>query len=166
MLNKRVTCVIILSAIVSVAFANTCDVERVAIDPISSDNNAIYIGKTENLEIQFKNDKLVGEVEAFPEPPMIVRNRKTNTECQVGSGIWLRNAVFVDRAERQLITEEFSGSNTVLNFYDTHTCKRLSQVDISGDSWEINSRKLVTQKIKRHGKRIYNLDKNCLPIKK
>lgn len=156
---------VFMNAIFSTAFAKTCDVQQVIVEQIAPDDRTIFIGKSENTDILFRNDKREGEVEAFPEPPMIIKNHRLNTECQVNEGVWLRNSIYVNDSKSLLIAEEFSGSNTVLNFYDTVSCKRRSQVDISGDSWEIKGRELLTKKIKKQGSRTYNLNNACLPIK-
>ncbi len=81
-------------------------------------------------------------VDAFPEPPVRLRDRQGNSICDISQGgIWMRNQVYLDRSERYLLLSEYSGSSTDLVAYDTRNCQPIRRLDVSGARWEIEGAK-------------------------
>lgn len=167
---KRIRLVIIstfLTLSASSASASPCKLEILPINPISPERSDIFVGKSNLIELQFKNEKSSGTVEVFPESPLIVKQLKSNTSCAIEGGIWIRKFVFISADNHILITQEYTGSNDSLNFYDTQTCKKMKEIDVSQSSVNINHSSIsITKKtgIKGHRKpTTYKLDASCIP---
>lgn len=160
-------------AILSVTIVNAgiCILSPLPINPIAPERTDIYIGTSKLVEVQFRNEKTEGNVEVFPEPPLIVKNRKNNTTCSIDGGVWVRKSVFVSNNDSVVVTQEFSGSNDSLNFYDARTCKKINEIDVSNSTWEIRGTEISISKQdavnKEGGGRLstYKLNESCNPVK-
>ncbi len=143
--------------------------EHIAIEPIAPDRNDVYVGASELIEVQFSNFKTDGPVEAFPEPPLIVHDRRSKTSCSIDRGVWSRKSVFISHDGSVLVTHEFSGSNDALNFYDTKTCSRRRSLDVSNATWVIDGAAIQITRTSTAGKHggmsVVRLDERCLPEK-
>jgi hypothetical protein len=150
----------------SAASACACVLEHIAIDPIAPDRTDVYVGASELIEVRFSNFKTSGPVETFPEPPLIVQDRRSKVSCSIDGGVWSRQSVFVSRDGSVLVTHEFSGSNDTLNFYDTKTCARRHSLDVSNATWSIDGSAIqITRSGQQGGARVVHLDARCQPEK-
>ncbi|MDD1622148.1 MAG: hypothetical protein LUQ11_11770, partial [Methylococcaceae bacterium] len=139
MFQLRQTIAIVFSILsLSIANAETCTLNALAINPIAPGQNDIFIGKSNLIELQFKNEKTEGIVEVFPEPPLTIKNQKLKTSCSIDGGIWVRKSVFISNNDSVIVTQEYSGSNDFLIFYNTENCKKIAEIDVSNSSFEIN----------------------------
>ena len=149
------------------ANANDCKFVRVEINPIAPGRTDIFIGRTEQIEVRFDNDKTDGTIEVFPEPPMTVISRRSKTKCFIDGGVWVRNSVYASDNNEILMTHEFSGSNDSLNFYNVQTCQRINQIDVSNSTWEIQGSEITVREqsvIEGKGSaavKVYSLNASC-----
>jgi hypothetical protein len=147
--------------------ACACSLQPVVIEPAAVEPTDTYVGKTAQLELHFHNETLNGVVDVFPEPPLLVKQLKTQAECAINDGgIWVRQHVYTGAEGHLLVTHEYSGSNDQLNFYDTRTCKKRASVDVSNLKWVIDGGTILiipTPAAKRSLR--IKLDAACLPIK-
>lgn len=143
-----------------------CALQVVAIQPAAVEPTDTYIGRTAALELRFHNDKTAGPVEVFPEPPLIVKQLKTQRECAVkDGGVWVRQHVYASADGSTLVTHEYSGSNDELVFYDTQTCNKRAAVDVSKRQWIMDGN-IVRMTSLKPGQRSseIKLDAGCLPV--
>ncbi|MEQ1621763.1 MAG: hypothetical protein ABL919_10175 [Methylococcales bacterium] len=167
-LLRQIVFVLFAMLSTSTVKAGCCTLTNVPINPMSPDRTDIYIGQSNMVELQFRNDKVTGTVEVFPEPPLTINNRKSNTSCAIEGGVWARNGVFISNDDSVVVVHEFSGSNDSLNFYNTQTCKKLNEIDISNSTWNIKESEISVAKQgnKQANKpTIYQLDAFCKPVK-
>jgi len=154
------------------AFGCDCALTQVPINPIEPARNDIFVGKAATLELRFRNESARQGVDVFPEPPLTVHHSASGESCDIDGGIWVRRSVYLSADEKILLVQEFSGSNDQLVFYDTTTCKKRSEIDVSGARWKIANNQIsigrqcsgeditTCRSIKQLG-----LDKFCNPIK-
>jgi hypothetical protein len=116
-----------------------CQLQALPVMPLSAERNDIYVGKADNIEIRFINEKKQGEVAVFPEPPLTVLHVVQGTQCEINGGIWRRNAIWLGAHGKTLMTLEYSGSNDQLLFYDTQTCRMTGTIDVSNAKYEIGN---------------------------
>jgi hypothetical protein len=92
------------------------------------------------IEIWFDSfsDAASADVDSFPEPPVVLRDRQGKSSCKIDrGGIWARSEVYLDRTERFVLLNEFSGSASDLVSYDAQSCREIRRIDVSGARWEI-----------------------------
>lgn len=160
---------VILSA--TIVSAETCILSPLPINPMTPERTDIFIGKSKLIDVQFINEKTEGSVEVFPEPPLIIKNHKLKTTCSIDGGVWIRKSVFVSANDGVVVTQEFSGSNDSLNFYDAKTCKKINEIDVSNSTWEIQGSEISISKQdaldrkKRGVMKVYHLNTSCNPVK-
>ena len=122
------------------------------------------------MELRFHSEANDAEVDAFPEPPLQVLQLATNTRCEINSGIWVRKDVYLSRDEQVLLTHEYSGSNDFLMFYNTASCTKLHELDISASRWKITGDTIRVQNMeepkKSQAAKQYMLDASCKPVAK
>ncbi len=122
------------------------------------------------MELRFHSEANDAEVDAFPEPPLQVLQLATNTRCEINSGIWVRKDVYLSRDEQVLLTHEYSGSNDFLMLYNTATCVKLHELDVSASRWNISGNTIRVQNMeepkKSHTAKQYMLDASCKPVAK
>ena len=96
--------------------------------------------------MHFRNEDAPNPAEVFPDPLVTVKNVKTAKSCDIldGSGIRSDKSVYLDTSNRMLILYQYSGSNDFLIFYDPNTCQKLTEIDVSGKSWEISGDRIST----------------------
>lgn len=163
----RLKTAVIISAIISISSANACTFINLPINPISPDKIDTFLGKSEIIDIKFNNEKTEGNIEVFPDSPLIVTNRKTNSTCSIDGGVWVRKDIYVSDDNMVIMAHEFSGSNDILSFYGTQTCKKTGEIDISNSTWKLEklnisvSKQGVTNSKKPINPRIYPLTKYC-----
>ena len=147
--------------------ASTCSFSKIEINPVTPENNNIFSGKSEFVEIRLNSEKDDANVSVFPEPPLIIINNKTGTECHINGGAWVRSSVFISSNTSMLATQEFSGSNDSLIFYSTATCRKITTIDISNATWELKDRKLRITRANAQGTATteYAIDSKCTPKK-
>ncbi len=145
-----------------------CAYRALAIEPRGAEYAALYGGAGERVQVEFHNFKRDGEVDSFPEPPMLVRQGAAS--CSVDGGIWLRHAVFLDRREQRLLVQSFSGSGGELLIYDTQTCAELSRLQLPEASWSLAGDSLVLGRQCRSAelsscaqRLVHKLNAQCLP---
>lgn len=106
-----------------------------------------YVGHGRHLEVLFTHEGQAGEVDVFPEPPLVIKQRKDGKQCKIEEGgIWVRKSVFLDASEQHLLVHEYSGSNDSLVIYRTSDCKTIKTIDVSGLRWQVEGSQLVTGK--------------------
>lgn len=155
----------------TVVYAGACTLSPLPINPVTSTHADTFIGQSQWVDVEFKNEKMQGDVETFPEPPLIIRNRKSNTTCSIDGGIWVRKSVFISQNADVVVTQEYSGSNDFLNFYNTATCKKMNEINVSNSTWKILGSKISVSKqplANAQGKVLsntYHLDASCHPSK-
>ena len=135
---------------------------------IAPETAALYVGFGERVRVEFDNYKLDGEVDSFPEPPL--RIRRDAALCQVDGGIWRRDGVYLDRAERRLLVQSFSGSGGELTIFDTASCAELARLVLPEASWALQGDSLVVGRQCREAglehctlREVHALDADCLP---
>lgn len=115
---------------------------RLSINPTSPENRKIFVGAGEKVRVEFKNESDHETVRVFPEPPMIVRQLAAKTNCEIDGGVWARDSVFLSADEEILVVLEFSGDLNRLVAYDTGTCRKLGDLDVSGRRWSVDGSKI------------------------
>jgi len=134
-----VTCLCIVSAACSASRA-ACELSRVEVEQAQPQRHDQFVGHQGRMELVFHNEKRGGPVDAFPEPPLIVRNVDTKQECRIEEGgIWVRGDVFLSTDGKTLMVREYSGSNDWLAFYETSNCMKVGEIDISNAKWKLRS---------------------------
>lgn len=135
---------------------------------VEAETPALYVGAGKRVQVEFDNYRLDGDVDRFPEPPM--RIRQGGVSCRVDGGIWLRDGVYLDAAERRLLVQSFSGSGGELSLYDTGNCAELSRVYLPEGRWALDGeRLLVGRQCAGEGiagcaaRDVHVLDERCLP---
>lgn len=148
------------------SFACACTLLPVAIEPAAVEPTDTYVGKTAQLELRFRNEEMSGAVNVFPEPPLLVKQLQTGTECAINDGgVWVRQHVYAGAEGRMLVTHEYSGSSGELNFYDTRTCKKRASVDVSNLEWVIDGKSIrITSTTPPKRPARIKLDAACLPM--
>lgn len=116
-----------------------CRFEQLSIQPLVADKADVFAGSAQQKEVRFVNLKEHGVVDAFPEAPLMIRDLQTGKQCEVDGGVWVRNAVYLGAQGRTLMTHEYSGSNAFLVFYDTATCRKKFEIEVSTSAWTIDS---------------------------
>ena len=111
---------------------------RLSVNPVDPVKKDIFIGKGSNIEVIFRNESKNEVIDVFPEPPMTIRNKVGGHSCDIDGGIWVRQSVWLSNDEKTLIVQEYSGSNDFLVIYDTGTCEKLNELDVSDSLWEIS----------------------------
>ena len=164
---------LIIAMLLGTGAATACDcaLQRVPVEPIASGRHDIYVGKASTLELRFHNDSAKAEVDVFPEPPLTIGHPATGATCDIDGGIWVRQAVYLSRDEKTLLVQEYSGSNDQLVMYDTATCRKTGEIDVSGARWKITADRIsigrqcsgddigTCQQVKQ-----VSLDHTCKPV--
>ena len=121
-----------------------CALKKIPIVSTDPSRNETYAARTVTTEVQFRNEDAPNPAEVFPEPLVTVKNLTTTKSCDIrdGSGIW--SSVYVDVNERVLVLNGYSGSRDTLYFYNPNTCQKLTELDVSGKSWEISGDRIRT----------------------
>lgn len=160
---EKILATTILFILAFSANAGTCSFSRMEINPIAPEKNDIFIGTSDFMEIRFNSEDNDSNVSYFPEPPLIIINKKQGSQCEINGGVWARNSVFISSDMKTLATREVSGSSGSLILYSTATCKKISEIDISDATLELNNSKLQILRKNRH-KTItteYTTDSKC-----
>jgi hypothetical protein len=116
-------------------WSKDCTLMNLAIEPLKAGRTDKFAGSGKDVRVEFTNYRTQGPVRVFPEPPMTVRQLRANTTCNIDGGVWARNSVFLSSDEALLLVLEFSGDSNELVAYDTHSCRKLTSVDVSGARW-------------------------------
>lgn len=132
------------STVFSISHAAECALKRVQIHQIAPERRDVFVGKGERVQLEFNNFSNAAEIEVFPDPPLVVRRlSQKGGACKISGGIWTRKDVFLSKDELTLLVREYSGSNDSLVFYDTRSCKRHDEIDVSNARWSVSGRKVV-----------------------
>ncbi len=155
---------------ISAANASDCQFVPIVVYPASPEPAESFGGQAGLIELKFQNDISAVAPDAFPESPLVVKNHQSNTTCSIEGGIWVRHFIYASRDSRILATKEYSGSNESLFFYDTKTCARVGEIDLSeydvktseSGAFEVASKSVdgSSHKLIR-----YHLDVSCTPRK-
>jgi len=123
----------------SLAIGSDCTLSKISVTTTDPSRNEVYAGKAQTIEVQFRNENAPKTADVYPYPQVTVRNLSTAKYCDIkdGNGIWSGKSVYLDKNERVLVLNEYSGASDTLAFYDTRTCRRLSELDVSSRRWEI-----------------------------
>ncbi|HEY9101224.1 hypothetical protein [Chitinimonas sp.] len=105
-----------------------------------------YVGSGKQVEIQFTLAPDASSTDIFPEPPLVITQRRDGSQCSIDGGIWVRKAVYLDASEQRLLVQEYSGSNDALLVYRTSDCKLLKTVDVSNRRWQVAGEKVLIGK--------------------
>ena len=122
-----------------------CQFEQLSIQPLVAEKLDVFAGSAQQIEVRFINVKEQGDIEVFPEAPMTIRDLRSGKQCEVDGGVWVRKDVYLGAQGKTLMTHEYSGSNAFLMFYDTRSCRKLTEIDISTRKWALVSSKHGTQ---------------------
>jgi hypothetical protein len=120
-----------------------CGMRNLSIAPVEKTEFERYAGSGRKVQVEFRNERRGADVEVFPEPPLVVRDRQRRKSCEIDGGNWARSGVFLSNDERHLLLLEFSGSNEALVLYDTATCRRLQEIDVSAGRWRVEPSRVV-----------------------
>ncbi len=153
---------------ISAAHASDCQFVPITVFPASPEPAESFVGQAGFVEVKFANDISVVAPDAFPESPLVVKNHQSNTTCSIEGGVWARRFIFASSDNRILATKEYSGSNESLFFYDTKTCKRVGEIDLSeydvktsqSGAFEVASKAVDSRS---HKWTRYHLDPSCTP---
>lgn len=146
--------------------AATCRMRPVLIEPVSDGGSGQFAGSLNAMRVSFQSERPGAEVSEFPEPPVVIRDLRTQRSCQISDGgIWSRQGAHLSSNRRILMLHEYSGSSDTLNFYDTRTCNRLRVVDVSGQTWSVQGQHitLVAKEDGHPRTRRVSLGQACLP---
>lgn len=152
---------ILFGALGTGGLACACAMAPLPVDPVDASRRDVYAGKGKAVEVSFRNLSERAEVDVFPEPPMTLRRLRSGRVCEVDGGAWARRSLHLSTDERVLLVQEYSGSNDRLVFYDTATCKRRAEIDVSGAQWSVGADRIVVQR--ERGRTTYTLDARCIP---
>lgn len=155
----------VLFSVFRLAVARECALTALPINPIAADRSDFFVGISGKLELRFVNDKTAGEVTVFPEPPLLITNLASKANCAIDGGVWVRKSVFVSQDNKVLVTQEFSGSNDFLIFYNTETCQKLYEIDVSNSNWSIHGGDINVSKAGKPKPTHFHLNAACLPVK-
>lgn len=164
---KKVITAAIISTMILASSAGACTFTHLPIDPISAEKIDTFRGSSEIIDVSFSNEKTEGKVEVFPDSPLMITNKKTYHICRIDGGVWVRKDVYVSDDNLVVLAHEFSGSNDFLNFYNTRSCKKIGQIDISNSKWNLEKSNIVvirqsaTNGKKSKKRRVYPLSKYC-----
>lgn len=83
-----------------------------------------FVGSGKRIEVRFFNENAeLPEPDAFPEPPVVLRDIATGGSCSITEGgVWARTPLLLSADERLLLTYQGSGSSAQWVMYDTGTC--------------------------------------------
>jgi len=104
-----------------------------------------FMASGKRIAILFRSDSSAAahEIDVFPEPPVIIRDKTGGASCQImEGGIWVRSAVYLSADERHVVLNEYSGSASDLVSYDTRTCREVKRLDVSGMRWTVEKTRL------------------------
>ncbi|MFZ6871742.1 hypothetical protein ACO0LF_06670 [Undibacterium sp. Di27W] len=145
--------------------AANCQLQNLAVTPLQPGHYEVFHATGKSVELRFNSVSNDAHVDAFPEPPLQILQRASNTQCEINAGIWVRKDVYLSRDEQLLLTHEYSGSNDFLVFYSTRDCSKLHELDVSVSTWKISGNLIRTEKQdgKRRSRQDYALNASCLP---
>ncbi|MFZ6777152.1 hypothetical protein ACO0LD_10040 [Undibacterium sp. Ji83W] len=171
MLHKKTTLFAMLTCLLTTqVHAAGCQLHKLAVIPLTPGQYEIFHAKSKSVELRFHSESNDPEVDAFPEPPLQVLQLATNTQCEINSGIWVRKDVYLSQDEKVLVTHEYSGSNDFLMFYNTGSCAKLHELDVSASWWNISGDTIRIQNMEQAKKtpaaKQYMLDASCQPVAK
>ena len=147
------------------ASAGNCEFSNIAINPLAADKYDIFQGGNGTVDVRFDNEKTAGKIEVFPDTPIYVSNSASGADCTIEGGVWVRKDVYLSRDNTVLMAHEFSGSNDFLNFYDTQSCRKLGQIDISSSNWTFDKGGISVVKqgtgSQKRSTKVYALEEYC-----
>ncbi|MFZ6741958.1 hypothetical protein ACO0LC_01855 [Undibacterium sp. JH2W] len=152
-------------SILAPVHAASCQLQNIAVTPLQPGHYEVFRAVGKSVELRFNSVSNDAQVDAFPEPPLKILQRASNTQCEINAGIWVRKDVYLSSNEQVLLTHEYSGSNDFLVFYNTTDCSKLHELDVSGSTWKIRGKliRTETQDGIRHKRQDYVLNAKCLP---
>ena len=128
----------------TLGYERPCSFKRLVIAPITPGHSEIYPGDARTLRIRFHNYTQSDTVTAFPEPPLEIIQLRTQKQCSITEGgIWVRDSIFLSSDERLLMSLEYSGESNHLLIYDTASCGRVGDIDVSGAAWLLKGDRLT-----------------------
>ena len=146
-----------LTACHSANMANKpCQLQKLTIVPADA-GNTTYVGASGDIEVRFRNENAPAVADVFPDPVVTVTNRRNGHSCDItdGAGVWSGKSVYLDADTRVLVLNEYSGASDVLAFYQPSNCKRLMELDVSNEQWEVDTGHI------RLGSQQLRLDSRC-----
>jgi uncharacterized membrane protein len=97
-----------------------------------------YVGVGKRVELRVPNERTDVEPDAFPEGPLKIKQVASGSSCNLAAGdVRVRNSIYLSEDESRLLVQEYSGSNDALVLYDTASCRKLTQLDVSGSKWKL-----------------------------
>jgi len=128
------------------ADAPSCTFTRVPVISTDAKQNEYYVARGRAFAIQFQNEDAPNPAKVFPEPKVIIANTGAHSRCEITGepGIWSGDDVYLNDAESVVLLNEYGGSNAFLKLFDTATCGRIAELDVSGKLWKISGSTLLT----------------------
>ncbi len=124
--------------------ATTCRLLPVDVQPRDGAATGRYSGRVGDIDVEFRSERTSGPVDAFPEPPVVVRNVREGHECRIeDGGVWSRGRVYLAAHGRTLALGEHSGSGETLVFYATRDCARVAALELDGARWSVRDTGIV-----------------------
>ncbi|WP_293374843.1 hypothetical protein [Nevskia sp.] len=112
--------------------------QPLAIDRVSEHIADRYRGIGSRIEVIFRNERLNGPVDVFPEPPLTIQHVNSGKHCEIDGGVWVRAAVYLSGNEKALLVQEYSGSTDELIIYGTDHCEQRVRIDVTGKRWRVS----------------------------
>jgi|GEM_PF-985914 len=114
---------------------------KIAVKPVH-DVPRLFIARGQRIHVLFHSyDKNTAsdDVEIFLKSPLIVTDHKAARSCAItDTQDWLRGQVYLNSDERYLLAGGRKGSSHYVTSYDTRTCQKIRQLEISAESWRID----------------------------
>ena len=169
MLHKKTTLFAMLTCLLTTqVHAAGCQLHKLAVNPLTPGQYETFHAKSKSVELRFHSEANDPAVDAFPEPPLQVLQLAKNTRCEINGGIWVRKDVYLSQGEQVLVTHEYSGSNDFLMFYNTASCTKLHELDVSPSRLKITGDTIRVQNMEQtrraQAAKQYTLDASCKPV--
>lgn len=138
-----------------------CRYEPLAIERVAPRQ---FAGRTSALEVRLSAERDGADVESFPDSALAIR-RAGGGACDAEGGVWQRHGVFVAADGRTVAALESSGSNDLLVFFDSASCRRAGEIDVSNARWAFRGAEVVVTPAAQPAgaPRIHRLDAACRP---
>jgi len=122
-----------------------------------------FVGRAGALEVRLTSERDGTDIESFPDSALAIR-RADGRGCEAEGGVWQRSGVYVADDGRTVAAIESSGSNDLLVFFDSASCRRVGEIDVSNTRWQFRGAEIVaTPAGAARPTRVVRLDASCRP---
>lgn len=125
----------VLTACAQPPAAPGCGWQVVPMAPVAPREFAGRVGTT---EIRLHSERDSPDVESFPDSALKIGS--PSGHCAAEGGVWQRRGIHVSADGRTVAAIESSGSNDMLAFFDTASCRRAGEIDVSNARWRFVDR--------------------------